>query len=126
MELAAIRQSPRSPELGATLREARQLCDRAQGRFHPPGSEGTWHCNHGPRVVFGGHASHQRVDHIVTLFEGADSVTLRQAATEQYGSPGQEDVIDGFRVWRWRLADRVLLVGGYEHGALIGWSSAAP
>ena len=123
-ELAAIRANPRAPELGATPREAIQLCASQQGHFHPAQADGIWSCNHGRRILFGGHSAGGRIDNVVALFEGSNAVELRNRAISQYQQPTSEEVIDGFRVWRWTVGATVLTVGGYADGALVGWSSA--
>jgi hypothetical protein len=62
-----------------------------------------------------------RVDAVMAYFEGSDSVELRDAANRRHGAPMDEQVLGGFRTWRWRVGPNVLTVGGYERGAFIGW-----
>lgn len=99
--LAEIRVAPNAPELGATLAEAKVICERQRGHF--AAAPDAFGCTVGGPLVFAGTVDVARVTRVDTYYEGADLTTARMRIEKDWGPPERELVsAEGFRVFLWR------------------------
>lgn len=105
--LVAVRQNPKSPELGATRAEAKVICDSEHGQWIDQGD--TVGCKVGGPVVFACVLVEQQASKCTTYYEGADLAERRQQMIDELGAPESQTVSEaGFRVYTWGGGTHVL------------------
>jgi hypothetical protein len=98
--LVAIRRSPKPAPIGATVAEARVICEQQRGRLVE--SDGVVECHVGRAPVFACRHGEQQMRTCDTYYEGGDLTAFAQAAEKQYGPPPSVQVSkEGFRVFSW-------------------------
>jgi hypothetical protein len=101
--LKEVRRSPKAPEIGATVAEARVICEQERGRFVE--REAVIGCRVGEPAIFACQVEDGQAVRCDIYFEGGDLVAHRASAEKQIGPPGSETVSpDGFRVYDWPQA----------------------
>lgn len=99
-ELAAIRQAPRVPAVGAELAEAQVMCDQQHGRYdvEPPNA----HCRVAGVRIFACVVEGEHVSRCDGFYEGADLATKRAELAKELGAPEREGEWMGNRVVVWK------------------------
>lgn len=121
--LARIRRAAQAPELGATIGEARVICNRQRGNFGREaaatfGGHDLLRCDVGGRLVFVCVLDAERINACDRYIEDADLVSMRQRLQADLGPPESETVSDaGFRVFSW--SHGTVLLTMYEHGVRL-------
>jgi hypothetical protein len=116
-ELAAIRQAPNIPELGATIQEAKILCERQRGQFREDGIVAA--CRVGGSLIFVCKVdqAHQfnRCD---GYYESADLASSRREIERQLGTPPSRERVSssGYRVFEWSGDKWLILITSYDRG----------
>jgi hypothetical protein len=121
-QLAAVRRNPKVPELGATAREARTICESERGQFVEGASMG---CKVGGIAIFACTLDDRgQANRCDGYFEGGDVVAFRKSMEAQLGPMTGETVEDGFRVFSWDTDQRSIAVTMYTRG--VRWKVARP
>ena len=112
-QLAAIRQNPKVPELGATRAEAKVICERERGLWVD--KDDKVGCKVGGAVVFACAADELKMTRCTTYYEGAELTDWKERTIERLGAPESETISEnGFRVFEWANGTTSLTM--YERG----------
>jgi hypothetical protein len=114
--LAAIRQNPKFPEIGATSREARAICESQRGQWID--HDDTIGCKVGGIAVFACTLDEQQTNRCTHWKEGAEVADERDSVAADHGKPESQSVSsDGFRVFTWEAS--TIIVEGYDKGVKV-------
>jgi hypothetical protein len=125
----AVRASPRSPELGATLKESRSICKQQGGRHLSAPGSGTdinIRCVVGSSAIYKARidSAEQVIVRLTVFFEGADLSKMRESLQTQFGAAAENGVRGGYRYWAWRASDSAVRLSSYAAGVSIVFDRA--
>lgn len=124
--LAAVRAHPQAPELGATVREAHDVCLRNAG-VPLVNSEAIYVCvqpgANPDDFLFAAHFFEQTCDAVAVSFEGMRAEDARAAIARDQGAMAPWRVTrSGYRSWSWNDGTLDLVVTGYERGTRVSFA----
>jgi hypothetical protein len=120
-QLATLRASPRTPELGATMAEVRVLCVHQRGVFIDKEERAATGCKVAGVTIFACTLNDDnRVNRCDTYYEGGDLVSMRKRYEGDLGPPTSEDVsAEGFRIFTWESRTGTVSVTMYAKGVRV-------